>query len=183
LQDTPEAQQFLNNYTVYILPMANMDGVAHGLTRFNMNGMDLNRNLEKPADPVLSPENAAMEQWLEKMIANGQKPDLAIDFHNDNNGNLNLSSSGMKSEIYAANMSQLENLLRTATWFTEDLSYNGTTTFEEGLYTRYGITGIVYELNAFWVKGLNKNPLAADWLLLGKQLCKVFNEYFKQEKK
>lgn len=47
--------------------------------------------------------------------------------------------------------------------------------------SRYGIKGLVYELNAHWVKGLNKKPLSDDWMLLGKQLCQVFNKYFKEE--
>jgi len=161
--------------------MANIDGVAHGKTRFNINGMDLNRNLTSPADPVLTPENAAMELWLDKMIAKGLKPDLAIDFHNDLNGNLNFAPSGKKSAIYVSHMKLLEKLLRANTWFTEGSSFTGTTTFEEGLMSRYGIEGLVYELNAHWVKGLNKKPLSDDWMLLGKQLCQVFNKYFKEE--
>ena len=181
LQHTDEVSEFLNNYVVYILPMANIDGVAHGKTRFNINGMDLNRNLTSPADPVLTPENAAMELWLDKMIAKGLKPDLAIDFHNDLNGNLNFAPSGKKSAIYVSHMKLLEKLLRANTWFTEGSSFTGTTTFEEGLMSRYGIKGLVYELNAHWVKGLNKKPLSDDWMLLGKQLCQVFNKYFKEE--
>ena len=180
LQHTDEVREFLDNYSVYILPMANIDGVVHGVTRFNMNGMDLNRNFTKPADPILSPENAAMEHWLEDMIAKGLKPDLAIDFHNDSNGNLSFASSGEKSEVYVRNMKSLENLVRNYSWFSESSSFDGSPAFEEGLMSRYGIDGLVYELNAHWVKGLNKKPLSEDWLLLGKQLCKVFHEYFQE---
>lgn len=35
--------------------------------------MDLNRNLTRPADTVLTPENIAMEIWLEDMIRKGMK--------------------------------------------------------------------------------------------------------------
>lgn len=180
LQHTTEVSEFLKHYTIYILPMADIDGVAHGKTRFNMNGMDLNRNLTRPADSVLSPENAAMELWIAEMIAKGLKPDLAIDFHNDSNGNLNFSSSGENSAVYVSHMKLLEKLLRAESWFSEGSSFNGTTTFEEGLMSRYGIEGLVYELNAHWIKGLNKEPLSDDWKLLGKQLCEVFNDYFKK---
>jgi len=183
LQHNDEVKAYLNSYAVYILPMANIDGVAHGVTRFNMNGMDLNRNFNAPADPVLSPENAAMESWLEKMISQGKKPDLAIDFHNDSYGNLSFSFSGEKSEIYKQNMQSFKRLLHTYSWFTGSSSYDRTPTFEEGLITRYNIESMIYELNAFWVEGLKKKPLSEDWLLLGRQLCRVFYEYFKVMKK
>jgi hypothetical protein len=181
LKDTRETREYLNNYTVYILPMANIDGVAHGVTRFNMNGMDLNRNLTKPADPVLSPENAAMEHWLEDLITKGLKPDLAIDFHNDSDGKIVFPLFGKKSDVHLKNFKSLENLLLTYSWFREGSSFSGTTSssFEEGLLSRYGIESLVYELNAHFIKGLNKKPLSEDWMLLGKQLCTVFNEYFK----
>ena len=45
--------------------MANKDGVALGRTRFNLQGKDLNRDWDKPADPRLAPENYALEKWLE----------------------------------------------------------------------------------------------------------------------
>ncbi len=183
LDGSDKSEGYLNNYVVYILPMANMDGVARGVSRFNLNGMDLNRNLTVPANPVLAPENAAMERWLDDMVAKGQKPDLAIDFHNDSNGPLFFSSTGKNKKGYVANMKVLEKLLREKTWFTERTSFFGTTSFEEGLISRYGIDALVYELNAHWVEGLNKKPLSKDWILLGSQLCHAFDEYFNEVSK
>ncbi len=182
LDNSEESKAYLSNYTVYILPMANMDGVARGVSRFNLNGMDLNRNLTAPADPVLSPENAAMEKWLEGMIAKGLKPDLAIDFHNDSNGPLFFSSAGKEKKGYVENMNVLEDLLRKHSWFSEHTSYFGSTSFEEGLMSRYNIDALVYELNAHWIKSLDKMPLSEDWELLGRQLCNVFDIYFKEIK-
>jgi hypothetical protein len=183
LDDSEESKEHLKNYTVYILPMANMDGVARGVSRFNLNGMDLNRNLTEPANPILAPENAAMQLWLESMIAKGLKPGLAIDFHNDSNGPLFFASAGKNSKTYLENMDSFEKLLREKTWFGERTSFFGTTSFEEGLMSRYGIDALVYELNAHWIKSLNKKPLSADWILLGKQLCPVFDEYLKKAAK
>ncbi|RIJ49995.1 peptidase M14 [Maribellus luteus] len=177
LDNSRESKGYLANYTVYILPMANMDGVARGVSRFNLNGMDLNRNLTEPANPVLSPENAAMEGWLEGMIAKGLKPELAIDFHNDSNGPLFFSGKGKDNKRYVGNMRLLEKLLREKTWFSESTSFYGTTSFEEGLMSRYGIDALVYELNAHWIKSLEKKPLSEDWILLGGQLCTVFDIY------
>jgi len=183
LQDTEEVSTYLKNYCLYILPMANIDGVANGVTRFNMNGQDLNRNLTKPADPVLAPENLAMEIWLENMISKGMKPDLAIDFHNDSNGPLIFAPPKEHPEIYIGHMKTLETLLRDMTWFSEHTIFSDSETstmFARGLMDRYGIESLVYELHSNWIEGLNKRPLSDDWLLLGKQLCEVFNEYFKK---
>ncbi len=44
LRDDDVAQQCLATYCLYVMPMANKDGVARGRTRFNMNGKDLNRD-------------------------------------------------------------------------------------------------------------------------------------------
>ena len=51
LKGDDEAKRYLERYCVYVLPMANKDGVARGRTRFNLRGKDLNRNWDKPADP------------------------------------------------------------------------------------------------------------------------------------
>src|SRR4029077_19081579 len=53
LQGDDEAKEYLRRYCVYALPMANKDGVARVRTRFNLRGKDLNRNWDKPADPLL----------------------------------------------------------------------------------------------------------------------------------
>ncbi len=176
LDDNGESEEYLKSYCVYILPMANIDGVARGVPRFNMNGMDLNRGLEKPADPVIAKENFVMEQWLESMIAHGLKPDLAIDFHNDASGPLIFYTPLTNPEGYTKRMKKLEQLLREKTWFTEPAIYRPP---GEGMAERYGIDWFVYELNAGWAEGLKKGPLSEDWKLLGRQLCGVFDLFFK----
>src|SRR5205823_5037387 len=91
LRDDDDTRRLLERYCVYIMPMANKDGVARGRTRFNILGMDLNRNCDRPADPTLSPENSALETWVETMIKQGQRPELALDLHNDESGRLHIS--------------------------------------------------------------------------------------------
>ena len=56
LKDDDAAKKFRARYYVWVMPMANKDGVARGMTRFNVRGMDLNRNWDKPADGF-APEN------------------------------------------------------------------------------------------------------------------------------
>ena len=78
LKNDDEAKKYLRRYCLWVLPMANKDGVAKGWTRFNLQGKDLNRDWDKPADASLAPENAAVEKWVEAMIAQGRRPELAI---------------------------------------------------------------------------------------------------------
>ena len=120
LKDDAEAKRYLALYCVYVMPMANKDGVARGRTRFNLRGKDLNRDWDQPADPVLAPENHALESWLEGMIKKGQAPHLALELHNDGNGQLHISRPPVAGlERYLDRMKTLEELLRKHTWFTE----------------------------------------------------------------
>ena len=179
LEPNEKNAEYLNRYCVYILPMANKDGVARGMTRFNTMGMDLNRKWDLPADPALNPENRALENWIEEMINKGKKPDLLIDLHNDSNGKLLVSHPKVNPEPYLSNMEKLESMLLKHTWFTEgssrSFSYGS---IGSGLVERYGIDACTYELNQLWIEGLKKVPFGEDWMLLGKQLRDVFYDYF-----
>jgi len=185
--DDDAARRCLDRYSVYILPMANMDGVARGRTRFNMQGMDLNRNWDLPADPALAPENAALEKWLDAMVAEGRRPDLAIDFHNDASGRLHVSRpeiDSAKLDDYLARMERLAALLREHTWFTEGStksSFRNPGTIGEGLLARWGIHACIHELNANRIAGLDDYPTAANWKKYGEQLAEVFFHYFDPE--
>src|SRR5262249_4693418 len=137
-----DAPRYLDAYCVYLMPMAAKDGVVRGHTRFNLLGMDLNRNWDRPADPHLAPENYALERWLEGMIAQGRRPQLALDLHNDNSGKLHVSRPPGVPERHLARMLRLEELLRRHTWFTEGSTgtgFHNPSTFGEGLLERYGI--------------------------------------------
>ncbi len=172
---------YLKKYCIYIMPLANKDGVAHGRSRFNSLGKDLNRNWDQEADSNYSPENYALETWLKDMIRKGKKPDLAIDLHNDSEGNLHLSRPNINLTRYLENMKRFETLLYKYTWFTEGAKaaeFRNPGSFGEGLLERYGIDAFVYELNYEWIAGLKKQPFGKDWELLGKQLRDVFFDYF-----
>jgi hypothetical protein len=182
LKDDADAKRFLEHYTVYILPMANKDGVARGMTRFNIRGKDLNRNWDKPADPDLSPENAALERWLEQMIAGGRRPHLAIELHNDGNGRLHISRPPIPQLArHLERMAILETLLRKKTWFTEgptNEAFRNSGTLGDGWLERYGIDAVVHEFNCNWIAGLGVPPLGRNWSDYGEKLAEVFDEYF-----
>lgn len=181
LADNPTSKKYLQQYCVYILPMANKDRVATGGTRFNLRGKDLNRNWDQPADPWLCPENEALEKWLDQQIKFGLKPGLMIDFHNDASGGLHISRPNINLDLYLKNMERFEKLLRKHSWFTEGSTgadFRNPGTIGEGLLERFGVDALIFELNANWIAGLNKVPFGKDWELLGEQLCLVFYEYF-----
>jgi hypothetical protein len=182
LKDDADATRFLEHYTVYILPMANKDGVARGMTRFNVMGKDLNRNWDQPADPNLAPENAALERWLEQMIAAGRRPHLAMELHNDGSGRLHISRPPVPQlPRHLERMAILERLLRKKTWFTEgstNEAFRNSGTLGDGWLERYGIDAVVHEFNCNWIAGLETRPLGRHWREYGEKLADVFDEYF-----
>jgi hypothetical protein len=180
LQNDAFAKRFMETCCLYVMPMANKDGVVRGRTRFNSLGADLNRNWDRPADPVVAPENYALEAWLQKMIKNKARPHLAIDLHNDNSGNLHVAPSGPGREGYGAHMKRFEQLLRQHTWFTEGPAIDSGATFADGMLTRFGIDGMTLEMNCDWIAGLKKPPFGRDWEALGEGMLKVFDEFFDQ---
>jgi zinc carboxypeptidase len=181
-----DAKRFLRLYNVSVLPMANKDGVARGGTRFNLRGLDLNRNWDKPADPELSPENAALERWLDREIAAGRKPQLALELHNDGNGLLHISRPPVPQlEQHLARMKTLEALLRRHTWFTEGTtspSFRNAGTLGDGWVQRYGIDAAVHEFNCNWIEGLKQPTSSTHWRDYGAGLARVFYDYFETVK-
>jgi hypothetical protein len=186
LADDEESRRVLGAYSVTVLPMANKDGVARGGTRFNLRGMDLNRGWDKPADPELSPENAALERWLEREIAAGRKPQLALELHNDGNGRLHISRPPVPQlDRHLARMAVLEQLLRRHTWFTEGTTsptFRNSGTLGEGWLLRYGIDAAVHEFNCNWIDGLKEPSSSAHWRAYGAALTRVFFDYFEKVK-
>ncbi|HZK60907.1 MAG TPA: M14 family zinc carboxypeptidase, partial [Anaerovoracaceae bacterium] len=179
------SKKWQETFCVYIMPMANKDGVARGMTRFNMKGKDLNRNWDKMSDPVLCPEKYALEKFIISLINKGNKPCFGIDIHNDDGGGIILATHSKEDTQFVKNMQFFEKLMREHTSFSENVRYSWKTagqplsnvSFENGLLERYGIEAIVYELNANWISSLTKMPSAKDWMEIGENLNDVFYEY------
>lgn len=180
--DDPVSRRCRARYCVYVMPMANKDGVARGGTRFNVLGKDLNRNWDVPADPKLAPENRALETWLQRLVEQGRAPQLAIDLHNDESGRLHVSRPPVPDlDRHLARMRRLEDLLRKHTWFTEGstgAAFRNAGTIGEGLLQRYGIDACVLESNCNWIEGLKQHPSAEAYEQFGAGLREVFFEYF-----
>lgn len=186
LRDDADAKQYREHFCLYVMPMANKDGVAKGGTRFNLQGKDLNRNWDQPVDAALAPENAALEKWLETMIRDGKKPHLAMELHNDGNGQLHLSRPDVPGlNSYLERMAVFEELLRKHTWFTEGCTkptFHNSGTLGDGWLQRYGVDGVVQEFNCNWIAGLKDYPSGKHWEEFGENLAKVFEEYFSKVK-
>ena len=198
--------KYFDKFCLYILPMANKDGIARGHTRFNSLGRDLNRNMNLPADPQFVPENYAMEAWLKKMIGQGMKPQLAIDIHNDQHGPVfwghpdNLKKAEYKDnhsttfsdhyllvdknadvKKFESNILKFESLMVQQTWY-DQISANAQkypAGAEKAATPRYNVDlACVLELNQVVISRWNKIPFGKDWELLGKQMRDVFYHYF-----
>ena len=182
LRGDEETRRFLRVYTLYVLAMANKDGVALGRTRFNLNGSDLNRNWDKPADKELSPENAALEAWVQSTIAAGRPPNLAVELHNDGAGLLQIGRPpAPRLERHLARMALFEQLLRDNTWFTEgstNSSSRNSGTLVDGWLQRFGIDAVAHEMNCNWIEGVRERPTARHWIEYGEQLALVLRDYF-----
>lgn len=186
LDGDAETAKFLRRYSVYVMPMANKDGVAAGRTRFNLQGKDLNRNWDLPADGELAPENDALEKWLEARISAGERPHLALELHNDGSGRLHLSRVPVPQiEEHLRRMKVLETLLRKHTWFTEGSTadeFRNPATLGEGWLQRYGIDAVVHEFHCNWIEGVKDYPSARHWQNYGGNLAIVFHDYFEAVK-
>ena len=186
LLDDEQSRKHLDLFSVYILPMANKDGVVRGRTRFNLQGKDLNREWDKPSDPQLAPENYALENWLERMIKRGQIPHLALEFHNDGGGQLHISRPQVPQlKVHLERMATFEQLLRQHTWFTEGSTqgtFRNSGSLGDGWLERYGIDAVVHELNCNWIEGLKDYPSARHWEDYGARLATVYYEYFNRVK-
>jgi hypothetical protein len=76
--DSETARKFRKEYTVYVVPMMNPDGVDNGHWRHNTGGIDLNRDWED----FNQPETQIVRDFLRKKLTGTQrKLYFGIDFH------------------------------------------------------------------------------------------------------
>ena len=75
--ETKEAEKFRNEYTVFVIPLANPDGVDNGNWRHNSGGIDLNRDWES----FNQPETQAIRDFMKSKVKDGGKFYFGVDFH------------------------------------------------------------------------------------------------------
>ncbi|MGB1261809.1 MAG: M14-type cytosolic carboxypeptidase [Cognaticolwellia sp.] len=71
------ASRFRKKYNILVIPNLNPDGVALGNWRHNANGVDLNRDWIT----FKQPETQQVHQYLQQLVASGEKIKFAVDFH------------------------------------------------------------------------------------------------------
>jgi hypothetical protein len=177
------AEEILKKYCFCLMPMANKDGIWRGMSRYNVRGMDLNRNWfkDRPADPVLAPENACLQNWLSNRQRQGRLPVLAIDLHNDCDGKMHVGPHDADPKGYRQRMEILEKVMRELTWFREgtvEETFRGA--MPSGMMEVFGVDSFVYELHSEWAEGLGRAPLHTDWQQLGAVYTRVLEKYFER---
>ncbi|MBN1554245.1 MAG: hypothetical protein JXA11_05835 [Phycisphaerae bacterium] len=182
IREACEHPALLENLDIHILPMAAIDGVARGLTRFNVHGYDLNRGFTQPhafsADTA--PENLALIDWLEQRRRDDTLPHFAMDIHNDDHGNLHAGDLDRDPE-FCRRITLMESLMRRDTWYTEGMKRGaGVATFGEGLRHLFGIDSVVHELNTNWLAGADRVPTASVWLEFGAQFLRMLPEFMRK---
>lgn len=181
LKDNARSKKWKGQICYYILPVANKDGVFHGMTRFNVAGKDLNRDWLNDADKIHAPENYALMQFTSSLILKGNKPSFAIDFHNDNSGDIHLTSPKSGDDRYLEKMELFRQILTRQTWFSQKLVHqkqiSGGGNMADGMYHKFGIDACIFEFNANFIEKLNKVPEVTDMMKMGAELNNVFFQY------
>lgn len=77
LADNALAKKFREKYNILVIPNINPDGVFMGNWRHNANGLDLNRDWINFSQA----ETQHINNYLQSLVAKGQKIKFAIDFH------------------------------------------------------------------------------------------------------
>ena len=81
LSDSELSKYFLRKYNVLVIPNINPDGVHAGNWRSNANGKDLNRDW----NDFSQIETQLINDYLQGLVAQGQKIKFAVDFHSTKN--------------------------------------------------------------------------------------------------
>lgn len=81
LSSSELSNYFLRKYNVLVIPNINPDGVQAGNWRSNANGLDLNRDWVN----FTQVETSLINDYLQQLVAQGQKIKFAVDFHSTKN--------------------------------------------------------------------------------------------------
>lgn len=75
--ETKAAEQFRSEFTTFVIPFANPDGVDNGNWRHGSGGVDLNRDWES----FNQPETRVIRDFMKSKVVNGGKFYFGVDFH------------------------------------------------------------------------------------------------------
>ena len=92
LRGDDDATRYLKKCSVYVLPMANKDGVAGAGRISTCVARTWNRNWDEPGGPPLLAGNHALETWLEAMITGKRQQAWPWNSTDDGNGEASTSA-------------------------------------------------------------------------------------------
>ncbi|MFO0551275.1 MAG: M14-type cytosolic carboxypeptidase [Polyangiaceae bacterium] len=145
-RDDEAAQAVLEQATVYLVPIVNVDGVELGNHRTNAAGVDLNRAWD---DPESAPEVAALLAAIE-----ATEPVAFIDLHADETAPFAFAATSEGNPSYDEEIEQQESMLldtlaRLSPDFVEEAYYGRDEPGEADLSTAANQIGERYHIPAF----------------------------------
>ncbi len=141
------SNEFLENFNVLIVPMINPDGVVHGNWRFNMGGMDLNRDW----GPFSQPETQAVLGALERFKSGEEDIAFFLDFHSTWRNLLYTQADDEPTSppMFARDwLKAVDDRLDDEVYpFSREARHNsGKPISKNYMYDTYGISAITYEV-------------------------------------
>ncbi|MGB3586143.1 MAG: M14 family metallopeptidase [Tunicatimonas sp.] len=142
--DSKLAREFRQEYTTYVVPLMNPDGVDLGHWRHSAGGVDLNRDWSQ----FHHPETQAVRDFLRKKTAEGAKLYFGVDFHStwdDIYYTLDSTVTTNTPGLMAKWLSSIENNIPDYE-INEKSSVNATGVSKNFLFREFGAESLVYEV-------------------------------------
>jgi hypothetical protein len=185
LSDDPEALELRRKVLFKVCPMVNPDGVTDGNTRFNANGVDLNRhwNASDPlsSDPKRAPEIALLKQAIVDW-SRQHRLDLFINIHNndmvwnDQGDYISFAPPARDAEAR-----RLEALLREQTVYTGPFDPStGDQATEAVVAAETGSLALIMEMKTGYLESLGRWTSDDLFLEHGRGLARAILRYFEE---
>lgn len=147
LDNSALSNTFLDKFNVLIVPMINPDGVVNGNWRFNMGGMDLNRDW----GPFSQPETQAVLGALGRFKSGDEDIAFFLDFHSTGRNLLYTQADDEPTSppMFAKDwVKAVDDRLDDEVYpFTREARHNsGKPISKNYMYETYGISAITYEV-------------------------------------
>jgi hypothetical protein len=145
--DSELAQQFRRDWTIYVVPLMNPDGVDGGFWRHNVGGIDLNRDWSD----FNQPETRAVRDFLKRRTAEtGARFYFGIDFHStwdDIYYTLDPKFKGNMPGLVPAWLAQVQRAIPNYQPLVQSSDKLEPTTVSRNYFLKaYGMESIVFEI-------------------------------------
>ena len=140
------AERFRNEYSIFVVPLVNPDGVNNGHWRHGSGGIDLNRDWED----FNQPETQTIKKFMESKVAGGGKFYFGVDFHSTFqdiyytiNPELKGNMSGLVPKLINAVGQEIENYEPNIKPNSNDQPKISSTSF---LFYEFGAEAVTFEI-------------------------------------